>query len=386
MFSHLNTLIGFAAVFAILSLLVTSLTQFVRTLLGMKSRALIESLERLFGELKDSRRFVAAILSHPSLEGLRGAQYYRVLTNPDAPEGAVASATAAILGEPIDIADAGSFKTKLRRFLGLPWPKTLDLDKQAVKDIGQTVYEQIGHLVDYSLDDSGAQIKEWAAPLKQALEKADMKRAEALTALSAPADGARPAPGPIQAGAVRPFRGRMWMLASAAFPEAEGKTPPLKTYVAAFHDEADSSASDSFTWRIRVVTFVISFVIAFLIQLDAVKIWQGMANADPDRIAKLEKAALSLAPEPTATGSGAPNSSANADRSRQDLINEIGALKASNIDFQIRVGIVWLFKQNGQPLFGFLLAVTALSLGAPFWFEILKSGIQLKSAFDKSDK
>jgi hypothetical protein len=33
----------------------------------------------------------------------------------------------------------------------------------------------------------------------------------------------------------------------------------------------------------------------------------------------------------------------------------------------------------------FLLAVMALSLGAPFWFEILKSGIQLKSAFAGSN-
>jgi hypothetical protein len=385
MLSHLNTLIGFAAVFAILSLLVTGITQLVRTLLGMKTRALIECLERLFGELKDPRRFVAAILSHPSLEGLRGAQYYRVLTDPGATPDAITSATAAILGEPIDPADGNSLSTRLCKFIGLPWPRTPDLDKQTVKDIGQTVYEQIGHLVDYSLDDSSAQIKQWASPLRQALEMADTKRVETLTASVALADVPRPAAGPIQAGAVKPFRGRMWMLATAAFPEAEGKTPPLKTYVAAFHDEADSSASDSFTWRIRVVTCVISFLIAFLIQLDAVKIWQGMANADPDRIAKLEKSALSLAPESTVTGTEAPNSIANVNRTRQDLINEIGALKASNIDLQIRFDFAWLFKQNGEPFLGFLLAVTALSLGAPFWFETLKSSIQLKSAFDKSD-
>jgi hypothetical protein len=32
---------------------------------------------------------------------------------------------------------------------------------------------------------------------------------------------------------------------------------------------------------------------------------------------------------------------------------------------------------------GFLLAVIALSFGAPFWFELLKWGINLKSSFTK---
>jgi hypothetical protein len=47
----------------------------------------------------------------------------------------------------------------------------------------------------------------------------------------------------------------------------------------------------------------------------------------------------------------------------------------------------WPWKLNWlkgfKPLLGLLLAVASLSLGAPFWFEALKSAINLKSAFSK---
>ena len=228
MFSHLNTLIGFAAIFAILSLLVTSLTQLLRALLGMKTQALIECLERLFGELKDPRRFIAAMLSHPSLEGQRGAPYYRTLINPQATPDELNNAAQIVLGRVLQPGTAATMLGRIRRFTSIPWSKTLDLDKQTVKDIGQTVYEQIGHLVDYLLEETADErVKQWAIPLKAALDQAQQRRIQTLTN-SNQAGGAPPsAVGTAQGSAVQPFRGKMWMLATAAFPEAEGKTPPL---------------------------------------------------------------------------------------------------------------------------------------------------------------
>src|ERR1051325_2451346 len=211
MLSHLNTLIGFAAIFAILSLFVTSLTQIVRTTWRMKTRSLIESLQRLFGELKDTRRFVAAILTHPSLEGTRGAAYYRILTDPEATIDAVNAAIHAFLGA-------------RPKFWKLPWCRTCDLDKQTIKDIGQTVYERIAHNVDYAVEEDGRPAKEWAKDLKKALEDADDRHLAALaTPAPQPAGAANaPCPPPLHGSAVKPFRGRMWMLAAADFPQAEG--------------------------------------------------------------------------------------------------------------------------------------------------------------------
>lgn len=83
MLSFLNTIIGFAAVFALFSLVVTALTQVLRAVFRVKNRYLVERLLRLFGELADARRFVAAIVVHPSLEGERGARLYRILTDPE---------------------------------------------------------------------------------------------------------------------------------------------------------------------------------------------------------------------------------------------------------------------------------------------------------------
>jgi hypothetical protein len=385
MLSHLNTLIGFAALFAILSLLVTSLTQVVRMVCRTRTRALIDRLKRLFGELKDPDRFVAAILSHPTLEGRRGALLYQTLIDPTADPEKTKAAAAIVLGN-------------FKRLWPVPWAKTVDLDKQAVKDIGQTVYEYIGHLVDHEIPsnadqevqpkkglqgDSAQNLRvDWAHTLKTALDNADKYHLEAMTASQGPSVR-RVSPG---ATPVIPFRGRMWMLATSAFPESEGKTPPLKTYVAAFHDEAAASASDRQTWWIRIATVVISLLLALFLQLDALQVWKNLAQADPAKIEELVKASQSIEASLKArTDNTAPTAAIfeASPETVKKMKKAVDELQFSPFDLQPN----WPWKLgwlNGlSPFLGLLLAVAALSLGAPFWFEALKSAINLKSAFSK---
>jgi hypothetical protein len=364
MLQHLNTLIGFAAVFAILSLLVTSVTQVIRGLGKLKTRTLIERLLRLFGELGDPRRFVAAILCHPSLEGERGAELYRVLTDPrtDPRDPAARQRIDASVAIVLGCAPQAPFWRRL-----WPWSRTIDLDKQAVKDIGQSVYEAIGHLVDREVeepaDPQGPARQHWAWNLKQTLDRTDAKRLAALES-----DAPRH-PGPQLPPAVAPHRGRMWMLAASAFPEAEGQLPPLKTYVAAFHDKAQASASDAFTWRIRWVTVVVSAAMAATLGLDALAIWDRAAHADSTAIAAVVEEALNA--ERAQPGAGV------------DAKKTAETIAAKAAERSSVLPEPW--KTPPGPL-GALLAVAALSLGAPFWFEILKSGIQLKSAFFRGRK
>jgi len=160
------------------------------------------------------------------------------------------------------------------------------------------------------------------------------------------------------------------MLAASAFPEAEGKAPPLKTYVAAFHDEAQASASDSFTWKIRWVTVVVSVLLALVLRLDAVAVWDRAARADAAATANLVRDANALKDQIAKTSSTADTTTAIENIAREASVAAATGLLPTPSD------------REPSPI-GFLLAIAALSLGAPFWFEVLKSAIQMKSAFTK---
>lgn len=384
MLQHLNTLIGFAAVFAILSLLVTSVTQVIRTLGKLNTRTLIERLLRLFGELEDPDRFVAAILAHPTLEGQRGWGHYEALTDSRLDRSAVQCHVAAVLGRGCATSRLGWLR---------PWPRTNDLDKQAIKDIGQSVYEAIGHLVDRPIPEPGSESKaaqRWAQALKRSLDDEDDKRLSSLSSEEGQEEAVRSSRVPQLTSAVAPFRGKMWMLAASAFPEAEGQAPPLKTYVAAFHDEAQASASDAFTLKIRWVTVFVAALLSFFLQLDAVAVWQRMAKTDSAQLSRLQAAAttieLNLAKAAPTSGPQVLATSAQVSelsKAADQITAAATALESAGFDLKwLPDGTGWLFKEKAH-LFGFLLAVAALSLGAPFWFELLKSAIQMKSAFTR---
>jgi len=332
MLSQLNALIGFAAVFAILSLLITTSVQVIRRLFKLDTRRLQETLRNLFGELLAPERFVAALLTHPSLAGRKGRELHELLVNPVH-----------------DNAHPGvrqAIETVLHRRI-LPWSPITDLDKQTIKDIGQIVYEQIGERVDYPL--AGAEGKpapDWATKLKSTLETADKQKLGATT-----------------------FRGRLWARATAAFPETEGKASALKTYVAAFHDEASNAASDAFKGKIRLITIALASALVLWIQVDAVATWNRMARATPEQTKRMEELATNLDQQlrDPALNAGSKNQA-------------LEAFKTS-----IEAGLL-LPSGNGVNPLGLLLSIVALSLGAPFWFEALKSTVQLKSAFSKGPK
>ena len=361
MLSWLNILIGIAAFFAAFALLVTSATQFVRQVARLKNRFLIERLRRLFGELAHPDRFVAAMLTHPSLEGSRGRTFYAHLVDPakgqDDPD--VQRAIAGVL-------KSGDSRWRLWVH---PWSKTEDLDKQTVKDIATAVYSRIGPQVDYPIDRANlGNASEWAGPLSKRLAGEDEK-----------------------SKGIVPFRGKLWGLASAAFPEAEGRADPVKTYVAAFHDEARASASDSFTTVIRFINVILATLVVFFFGLDAIDIYTRISRTDPARIDSFAQAVQRLEPAPAAgaTSNGKPD---------QEIANVRATMAALE---QGPICLCFMGRPLTPPLpgdaaagraappcpkpspQGFILAVIGLSFGAPFWFEFLKWGINMKSSFTK---
>src|ERR1700693_6180380 len=126
MLSLLNAFIVFAALFALLSLIVTTTIQLLRTALGFGSRRLASTLLRLFGEIKEPERFVAAILSHSSLIGLEGHGHYKQLVDPATDE----KKAHALAREVLEAHHNFRSRLKFGKKWGT-WP-TADLDKQTV--------------------------------------------------------------------------------------------------------------------------------------------------------------------------------------------------------------------------------------------------------------
>jgi hypothetical protein len=361
MLSWLNILIGIAALFAAFALIVTTGTQFVRQVARLKNRFLVERLRRLFGELEHTDRFVAAMLSHPSLEGIRGRTFYTHLVDPGKKQddGDVQRSIAAVVG-------TDESRWRLWRH---PWSKTEDLDKQTVKDIATAVYSRIGPQVDTPIDRANlGGAGGWAESLSKQLAGEDR-----------------------ESKGVVPFRGKLWGLASAAFPEAEGRADPVKTYVAAFHDEAQASASDSFTYVIRFINVILATLVVFFFGLDAIDIYTRISRTDPARIDSFAQAIQRL--EPALAASATSNE--KPDRQVSNVRATVAALE------QGPICLCFMGRPLTPPLpgdeaagkaappcpkpspQGFILAVIGLSFGAPFWFEFLKWGINMKSSFTK---
>lgn len=366
MLSFLNASIGFAAFFALLSLLVTTTIQLIRTALGFGSRRLADTLLRLFGEIEDPNRFVAAVLAHPSLNGPEGREKYSKLVDPTTDPKEARSLAAEVIDAHRRVGPRRAF----RRAWG-SWP-TPDLDKQTVKDIASTVYARIGAIVDpFPSSGSGidsAVVGRWGEKLKNALQAPPAAGPPAMA-------GAKAAEGPPP---IIPHYGRLWLLATAAFPEGEGRANAVKTYVAAFFDESAASASDALTLRIRKYTAGVALVLALALQIDAISLWNRFAGMDPRAVDRFARSVNALN---SAQAAGSTQSPGATDLTKK-LQDQAKALSLAPLDLS------WDRATWGDPwqhAFGVLLAWMALSLGAPFWFQILRSAIDMKSAFSTAD-
>ena len=153
----------------------------------------------------------------------------------------------------------------------------------------------------------------------------------------------------------------------------------------------------------RITSVAVAALVVVLFNLDALRIWNDLSRSDPARIEAFAKSVEALAPP------AAPNPDVAAERAAARAATPTDAATsaaaearaaateaAKNIALAAQAPIAFCFcgqrlyadEATAQPrhcpsstFAGGLLALLALSVGAPFWFEILKSGIDLKSAF-----
>jgi hypothetical protein len=143
---------------------------------------------------------------------------------------------------------------------------------------------------------------------------------------------------------------------------------------------AQDRAEQWFQIHVRVVTIIAAILVAVFLQLDTVEIYDKLRDQP-----KLVEALVKSAPAVTEQGGAVLNqSNTTAETSITAFTNLQDQIKNAGFDLTPRgwfarwpkEGRIWWFNH----LFGLLLTAGLLTLGAPFWFNLLKNLMSLRPA------
>ncbi len=152
-------------------------------------------------------------------------------------------------------------------------------------------------------------------------------------------------------------------------------------YVAKVHfwfDQTIDRVSQSFTKHAQRVTFAAAFVIVLGMQFDIIAVVNRLSIDDQFRAAATSGAAKVV-------GDAAPTAPATTDASKADIHSYYDLLNAAGLvtlptKSQWRVQILEYRKWPGM-----LISIFLISLGAPFWYNILKDLIGMRSSLSQKD-
>jgi hypothetical protein len=234
-----------------------------------------------------------------------------------------------------------------------------------------------------------------ADPLKNAPGYIDkMQFAEALldvTGLSAadPAAAAQ-APGPQAVAALKgQIAGisdpQLRQLIQGMVNRSDGNIQKVKQDLANWFDNGMDRLSGGFKRRTQAMTFVVALLMAFLVNVDAIRIGT-LLSGEPALIEKLKL--TSIPSSPPANVDEAVRSGelvmAAIDKMAQDGF-PVGWAPGHFLDFQDGQGhwtSLWgaPFSIWYRPLLGWFITAVAALFGAPFWFDALQSVVRLKGS------
>ncbi len=143
-------------------------------------------------------------------------------------------------------------------------------------------------------------------------------------------------------------------------------------------DTTIDRVSSRFTASTRRITFACGLFIAVLVQLDTVALFSRLSMDDGLRSALVQKAIQINPPQSKQPDAAVPALTA------QDR-ETIRALASNDLITIPTVGPDWQRQWSWAKIPGILLSTMLLSLGAPFWYNALKSLLRLRSLVAEKD-
>ncbi len=313
MLRQLDTLIGFAGVMSVISLLITIITQCVSSLLGLRGRNLADALEAMLHKLDPQL--------NAQVTGLGKTLADYILTH-----SAVSDSILSMSGR---------------------WPVSWKR-ASAIRP----------HELLAGLEQLSGQTPAPDGP-PQTLEQAAAKLLKILSM-----------PTPATTEAINALKARLPELAAqqgrAVIEHFNAATNVALGNLERRFNSAQDRARQWFAMHTRIITVIASVLVAFLFQLDSFQLLQRLSS-DPEARARLVAGATALQQQ-AQQGLDEASPASQAIQSLVLIPNPYPAPGSGKWSWP------W------PHLLGILASVALLSLGAPFWFNLLKSLANLRPA------
>lgn len=168
--------------------------------------------------------------------------------------------------------------------------------------------------------------------------------------------------------------------------------------IGTLHDDVKNSASRmkevyeiallqtrrTYTQYARKLTLWVSIIVVLLFNVDSISIFKDLAN-DPEKAALVAQMAENYIAANDSLQLGAD------DATIAELKEELQKLQKSQLeDLESTLGFGWNSTQfwneiKWHSLPGWIITILALSLGAPFWFDLLKKVVNIKREVQSKD-
>jgi hypothetical protein len=339
MLKQLDVLIGFVTVLTIVSLLITVINQMIVSGLQLRGKSLLDALETMFKTIQpglgdNARALAEAVLRHPAIsDSARGGES-RALASAIRPQ------------ELIDMLEkVGEAKPK-----DCPWigNRSFQLAAKAGRGPGKIHIDELAE----AARDLVAVLKKPA----QALAPVN----EVITEISAAI--------PARLVNRKELLEKVKTLETSVVSSAETSVRTAEKWLATVEDRArEWFATNAQKWNVAIAIFL-----AFVLQLDAIKLYRSLQDdtfrsATVAASANVEKKAAELLAA-TATSTDSTQAAAALEKARQD--------KKAIVDFASAAGFQLIpesYTWGWEHLLGMAIFAALLSMGAPYWFNLLKT-------------
>lgn len=155
------------------------------------------------------------------------------------------------------------------------------------------------------------------------------------------------------------------------YQDANGDMIKFKVYLEEWFDDTMERATGWYKKWIQVITFVVGFAIALIFNVDTLKIVDKLSK-DP----KIREQYIQLASQLANNDNLHPET-------KTDLNNQLGKLSSLANESQHIISIERCSFWDVNFL-GLFITAIALSLGAPFWFDLLNKVVRLRSSIPQA--
>lgn len=168
--------------------------------------------------------------------------------------------------------------------------------------------------------------------------------------------------------------------------QSEGIPSRFKQRAGVWFDEVMNRASELYTRRIKYLLFAVGLVLAVLLNVDTIQIYQSIAASATIQQQMLDMASQITEGRDTLGG-------IEKELALEESLNRLNNAW-EQFDYNTSpLGIGWgsIREDLGLPgwllkLFGMLLSAIAVTLGAPFWFDLLKRLLSIRAGAATADK